>query len=84
MIVSHEASNQPGDLWVYNLASRHADQPTFSAVASLRATPLPPSQIVDYKSFDGKIISALLWVPFSLKRDGSNPALVIPHGGPTG
>ena len=84
VIVSHEASNQPGDFWVYNLASRHADQLTFSAIASLRATPLPASQIVHYKSFDGKIISALLWVPFNLKRDGSNPALVIPHGGPTG
>jgi dipeptidyl aminopeptidase/acylaminoacyl peptidase len=84
VIVSHEASNQPGDLWVYNLASRHADQLTFSAIASLRATPLPPSQIVHYKSFDGKIISALLWVPFNLKRDASNPALVLPHGGPTG
>jgi dipeptidyl aminopeptidase/acylaminoacyl peptidase len=84
MIVSHEASNQPGDLWVYNLASRHVDQLTFSAIASLRTTPLPPSQLVHYKSFDGKIISALLWVPFNLKRNGSNPALVIPHGGPTG
>ena len=84
VIVSHEASNQPGDLWVYTLASQHVDQLTFSAIASLRATPLPPSQIVHYKSFDGKIITALLWVPFNLKRDGSNPALVLPHGGPTG
>jgi dipeptidyl aminopeptidase/acylaminoacyl peptidase len=84
VIVSHEASNEPGDLWVYNLASRHADQLTFSAVASLRATPLPPSQIVQHKDFDSKIITVLLWVPFNLKRDGSNPALVLPHGGPTG
>jgi dipeptidyl aminopeptidase/acylaminoacyl peptidase len=84
VVVSHEASNQPGDLWVYDLKSRHAEQLTFSAVASLRATPLPPSQVVHYKSFDGKIISALLWMPFNLKQDGSNPALVLPHGGPTG
>jgi dipeptidyl aminopeptidase/acylaminoacyl peptidase len=84
VIVSHEASNQPGDLWVYNLRTRHADQLTFTAIASLRATPLPPSQIVHYKSFDGKIITALLWVPFNLKRDGSSPAIVLPHGGPTG
>ncbi|HWJ47041.1 MAG TPA: hypothetical protein VNS62_05275, partial [Candidatus Udaeobacter sp.] len=62
VIVSHEASNQPSDLWVYNLRTRHADQLTFTAIASLRATPLPPSQIVHYKSFDGKIITALLWV----------------------
>jgi dipeptidyl aminopeptidase/acylaminoacyl peptidase len=84
VIVSHEASNQPGDLWVYNLTNRHVEQLTFSAIASLRVTPLPPSQIVHYKTFDGKIISALLWVPFNLKRDGINPALVLPHGGPTG
>jgi len=84
VIVSHEASNQPADLWVYNLSTRHAEQLTFSAIASLRATPLPPSQIVHYKSFDGKIITALLWVPFNLKRDGSSPAIVLPHGGPTG
>ncbi len=84
VIVSHEASNQPGDLWVYNLVTGHAEQLTFSTIASLRTTPLPPSQIVHYKSFDGKIITALLWVPFNLKRDGSNPALVMPHGGPTG
>jgi dipeptidyl aminopeptidase/acylaminoacyl peptidase len=84
VIVSHEASNQPGDLWIYDLNNRHAEQLTFSAVASLSAIPLPASQIVHYKSFDGKIISALLWMPFNLKRDGSNPALVLPHGGPTG
>jgi dipeptidyl aminopeptidase/acylaminoacyl peptidase len=84
VIVSHEASNQPADLWVYALSTRHAEQLTFSAIASLRATPLPPSQIVHYKSFDGKIITALLWVPFNLKRDGSSPAIVLPHGGPTG
>lgn len=84
VIVSHQSSNQPEDLWVYNLATRHADQLTFSSIASLRATPLPPSQIVHYTTFDGKIISALLWVPFNLRRDGRNPALVIPHGGPTG
>jgi dipeptidyl aminopeptidase/acylaminoacyl peptidase len=24
-----------------------------------------------------------MWVPFNLKRDGSNPAIVLPHGGPT-
>jgi dipeptidyl aminopeptidase/acylaminoacyl peptidase len=84
LTISHEASNQPGDIWVYNLKSHHADQLTFSAIASLHGTPLPPSQIVHYKSFDGKIITALLWVPFNLKRDGSNPAIVLPHGGPTG
>jgi dipeptidyl aminopeptidase/acylaminoacyl peptidase len=39
---------------------------------------------VHYRTFDGKIISAFLWVPFNLKRDSSNPGIVLPHGGPTG
>lgn len=84
IIVSHEASNQPGDLWIYDLRSHSAGQLSFSAIASLRATPLPASQIIHYKSFDGKVITALLWMPFNLKRDASNPAIVLPHGGPTG
>ncbi|HKW25494.1 MAG TPA: S9 family peptidase [Terriglobales bacterium] len=83
LLISHESSVQPGDYWVYNLAGSNSRQLTHSAIASLSSAPLPEAQIVHYKSFDGKIISALLWVPFNLKRDGSNPALVLPHGGPT-
>jgi len=30
------------------------------------------------------MISAFLWMPFNLKRDGTNPGVVLPHGGPTG
>ena len=57
---------------------------SYSAVAGLNPNDLPAAQVVHYKSFDGKIISALLWMPYNLKRDGSNPAVVLPHGGPTG
>jgi dipeptidyl aminopeptidase/acylaminoacyl peptidase len=84
LLLSHESSAQPGDFWVYDLASRKTRQLTYSAIASLNSAPRSPAEIVHYKSFDGKMISALLWVPFNLKRDGSNPALVLPHGGPTG
>ncbi len=84
LLVSHQASNQPGDLWVLDLNTQRLRQLTFSAVASLDPRRLPPSQLVHYKSFDGKVISAFLWVPFDLKRDGSNPGIVLPHGGPTG
>ena len=84
VLVSHQSSTQPGDLWVYDSAAKHATQLTFSAIASLAAAKLSPSQVVHYKSFDRKIISAFLWVPYNLKRDGSNPGIVLPHGGPTG
>jgi len=84
LIVSHQSSTQPSDLWIYDIRTRVPRQLTVSAVASLHATPLPMSQLVHYKTFDGKIISALMWVPFNLQRDPSNPAIVLPHGGPTG
>jgi len=84
LLLSHESSVEPGDFWVYDTSSRKAKQLTYSVIASLNSAARAPSQIVSYKSFDGKTISALLWIPYNLKRDGSNPALVLPHGGPTG
>ncbi len=83
LIISHESSRQPADIWVYDIKTRRARQITFSAVASLSAATIPPSQIIHYRSFDGKIISAFLWIPANLKRDKSNAAVVILHGGPT-
>ncbi|HLZ42654.1 MAG TPA: S9 family peptidase [Candidatus Sulfotelmatobacter sp.] len=84
LLVSHQSSVRPDDYWVYDLATRRMTQLTQSAIASLSAAAMPTSQIVHYKTFDGKTISALMWVPFNLKRDHANPALVLPHGGPTG
>ena len=84
LLLSHQSSQRPSDLWVYDLANQKASQVTYSAVASLRPSDLPAAQLVHYKSFDGKMISAFLWMPFNLKRDASNPAVVLPHGGPTG
>jgi dipeptidyl aminopeptidase/acylaminoacyl peptidase len=84
LLLSHQSSTQPSDLWVYNISQKTAKQLTFSAIASLSGAKLPASQLIHYKSFDGKTISAFLWVPFNLQRDASNPGIVLPHGGPTG
>jgi len=84
VVVSHQSSTQPADLWIYDLRSHTPRQLTVSAISSLKSTPLPESQLVHYKTFDGKIISALMWMPFNLERHASNPAIVMPHGGPTG
>jgi len=84
LLVSRQSSTEPADLWVYDIATQQSGQLTFSAIASLNPSRLPSSQLVHYRTFDGKIISAFLWVPFNLKRDGSNPGIVLPHGGPTG
>ena len=84
LLLNHQSSTQPNDLWVYDIAKGEPRRLSFSAIASLTAAKIPPSQLVHYRSFDNKIISAFVWLPFNLKRDGSNPAIVLPHGGPTG
>jgi dipeptidyl aminopeptidase/acylaminoacyl peptidase len=84
LMISHQSSTEPADLWIYDIANGQSRQLSFSAVASLNPLLLPASQLVHYKTFDGKTISAFLWVPFNLKRDGTNPGIVLPHGGPTG
>jgi dipeptidyl aminopeptidase/acylaminoacyl peptidase len=84
LLVSHQDSGRPRDLWIVPVHEGQPTQLTHSAAPGLTDTPLPPSQIVHYKSFDGKVISAFVWLPFNIQRDASNPAVVYPHGGPTG
>ena len=83
ILVAHQSSKRPSDLWVYELATQKATQLTFSAIAGLTPASLPQSELVHYKSFDGKMISAFLWMPFNLKRDGTTrrgPATRRAHG----
>lgn len=84
LLLEHEAMNTPNDLWVYDIETHRARQLTHMAVASLTPQVIPPSELVHYRTFDGKTITAILRMPFNLKRDGSNPAVIFPHGGPTG
>ncbi len=84
LLIGHQSSQQPSDLWVYDLHSKKPTQLTFSAIADLNPSKLPEAQLVHYKSFDGKTISAFVWMPFNLRRDGTAPGVVLPHGGPTG
>src|SRR5204863_9374089 len=46
LLVKHQSSTQPGDIWVYDTGKRNSTRLTYSAIASLTNTPLPQSQIV--------------------------------------
>jgi dipeptidyl aminopeptidase/acylaminoacyl peptidase len=82
-LFAHQDSTHPANL--YLLTSGGAlKQITHVESAAQASVVVPGSQLVTYKSFDGRMISAYLWVPFGLKRDGTAPAIVMPHGGPTG
>jgi dipeptidyl aminopeptidase/acylaminoacyl peptidase len=80
----HQDSTHAPNLYVLAVGSASPQQITHGESASLRSAVLPQSQIVHYRSFDGKLISAFLSVPFNLRRDGTNPLIVLPHGGPAG
>lgn len=84
LLAIHTGADTPAELYAYDLQTGVAKPLTRLAMASLTPDHLPKSKIITYKSFDGTLVSAVLTIPFNLKRDGSNPAVVIPHGGPTG
>ncbi len=74
----------PPDLWVETLSTGRTAPLTRLGLASIDPARLPQARIVHYASEDGTVISAFLWVPFNLARDGKAPGAVLPHGGPTG
>jgi dipeptidyl aminopeptidase/acylaminoacyl peptidase len=84
VLVSHAASNTPFDDWVYDVASGQGRKLTNFAPPSLDPATLPASQLVHYRSPDGTVISAFLWLPNNARRGGALPGVVLPHGGPTG
>lgn len=83
LLVVHGAANTPFDLWIADVTAGESHALTRLSMASLDPDNLARSQIVTFRSFDGTPVSAILTIPFNLKRDGSNPAIVLPHGGPT-
>jgi dipeptidyl aminopeptidase/acylaminoacyl peptidase len=83
LLFVHQDSTHAPNFYVLGLRGA-LTQITHVESPGLRKAVLPPTQLVHYASFDGKVISAFLAMPFNPKRDGSNPLIVLPHGGPTG
>jgi dipeptidyl aminopeptidase/acylaminoacyl peptidase len=84
LLYYHNGPTAPGDVWVYFLASGKSQQITHSLVAGIRSEDMVEPYLVHYPSRDGKwTISAFLYVPFNMARNGQNAAIVYIHGGPT-
>ena len=84
LLVLHSGADTPGEIQSFDIAAGKMMPLTHLAMASLAPEHLPKSRIVTYKSYDGTLVSAIVTMPFNLKRDGNNAAVVMPHGGPTG
>ncbi len=84
LLYYHNGPTAPGDLWVYTLATGKSHQITHSLVAGVRSEDMVEPYLIHYPSRDGKwTISAFLYVPFNMARNGQNAAIVYIHGGPT-
>ena len=84
LLYYHNGPTAPGDLWVYTMASGTTRQVTHSPVAGIRPEDMVEPYLVHYPSKDGKwTISAFVYVPYNLPRNGQHPAIVSVHGGPT-
>jgi dipeptidyl aminopeptidase/acylaminoacyl peptidase len=84
LLYYHNGPTAPGDLWVYHVATGKSQQITHSLIAGVRSEDMVEPYLVHYPSRDGKwSISAFLYVPFNMARNGQNAAIVYIHGGPT-
>jgi dipeptidyl aminopeptidase/acylaminoacyl peptidase len=83
LLYNHNGPTAPGDLWTYHLTTGKSQQITHSLVAGVRSEDMVEPYLVHYPSRDGKwTISAFLYVPFNMARNGQNAAIVYIHGGP--
>jgi dipeptidyl aminopeptidase/acylaminoacyl peptidase len=99
LLYYHTGPTAPGDLWVASLAEEMADnktaankqtpgsasyQLTHSLVGGVRSENMVEPALVHYPSKDDKwTISAFVYTPYNLPRNGQHPAIVYVHGGPT-
>jgi dipeptidyl aminopeptidase/acylaminoacyl peptidase len=84
LLYNHIGANAPGDLWVYQLATGKSHQVTHSLVAGVLSEDMVEPFLVRYPSRDGKwTISAFVYLPYNMVRNGLNAAIVYVHGGPT-
>jgi len=84
LLCYHNGPTAPGDLWIYEMGTGKSRQITHSLVGGVRSEDMVEPYLVHYPSRDGKwTISAFLYVPFNMARNGQNAAIVYIHGGPT-
>ncbi len=84
LLYYHNGANAPNDAWLFDTASGKSTQVTNSLMAGVPAQHFVEPFLVHYPSRDGKwTISAFVYVPRNMQRNGQNAAIVYIHGGPT-
>jgi dipeptidyl aminopeptidase/acylaminoacyl peptidase len=76
-------SSQPGDAYSIDLASGKVERWTFSETGGLNTSGFSEPQLIHWKSWDERSISAFLYNP-PAKFPGKRPVIIDIHGGPEG
>ncbi len=72
------------DIWQYELGSEAAYPVTASPRGGLNPQRFVMPELVQFPTFDGRQIPALLFLPESVKADANVPFIMFVHGGPEG
>ncbi|WP_437578910.1 S9 family peptidase [Sorangium sp. So ce887] len=80
----HEGPDGPRGVWVHAFATGASRRVTRALSESIDPADLVHPELVHYRSSDGRLtISAFVYVPYNLPRDGRSAAITYVHGGPT-
>jgi dipeptidyl aminopeptidase/acylaminoacyl peptidase len=80
---SMDSAQSPADVYSFNVKSNKLERWTESETGGLNTSNFSEPELVGWKSFDGKMISGLLYMP-PKKFTGKRPVMMIIHGGPEG
>ena len=84
MAFYHDGSRSPGNLYVYDFATKQSTRLTNSLNPEITPEDLVEASVIRYKSFDGLEIPAILYRPHGVSPDSKAPGIVRVHGGPGG
>ena len=80
---SLSTASQPYDAYTVDMASGKIDRWTFSETGGLNTSGFAQPQLIHWKSWDQRSISAFLYKP-GAKFSGKRPVIINIHGGPEG
>ena len=77
-------AHSPSDVYSLNIRTSKLERWTFSETGGLNISRFVEPKLIRWPSFDGRIISGLLYRPDVKKFPGKRPVIVNIHGGPEG
>jgi len=83
LAVSLSTATQPYDTYSVDLATQKVERWTFSETGGLNTSGFSQPQLIHWKSWDDRSISAFLYKP-TTKFTGKRPVIIDIHGGPEG